>query len=146
MQNRKISILQLCQPMKSLIILRHNFNTKQQKEGKSFKFFSHHYNTKRMHVSLVQWRTSVWEPHWSTNKQHKDKDLLFAGSKLTLQRAIEICELRENAAKTAQELKMSQKWPLKSWTIKKAIIRVKRKQPKCKNCSYNHAKSKCPAF
>ena len=39
LQNWKAKFYQLCQPMKNLIILRHNFNTKQQKEGESFHAF-----------------------------------------------------------------------------------------------------------
>ena len=138
--------------MNNLIILGHNFNTKQQKESESFHAFL---TSLRNQADACEFGAMKDQLRWNRIvvgiNNTKTKDLLFAEPKLTLQRAIEICELRESAEKAAQALKnepevtvvkMKKQGKGQHHSKEKAA----KESHKCKHCGYNHARSKCPAF
>ena len=148
LQNWKLKFYRLCQPMKNLIILRHNFNTKQQKEGESFHAFLTSLRNQADACEFGAMKDQLLRDRIVVGINNtKTKDLLFAEPKLTLQRAIEICELRESAEKAAQALKtepevtvvkMKKQGKGQHHSKEKAA----KESHKCKHCGYNHARSK----
>ena len=85
------------------------------------------------------------------NNTKRKKNLLFAEPNLNLQRAIEICELREGAEKAAQALKSEAevtvvKMKKQGRRQHNSKEQVSKDSFKCKYCGYKHDKRRCPAF
>ena len=152
LQNWKAKFYQLCQPMKNLIILRHNFNTKQQKEGESFHAFLTGLRNQADACEFGDMKDELLRDRIVVGINNtKTKDLLFAEPNLSLQRAIEICELREGAEKAAQALKSEAevtvvKMKKQGRRQHNSKEQVSKDSFKCKYCGYNHDKRRCPAF
>ena len=141
----------LCEPKVNMILLRHNFNSRFQRAGESFQSF------------LVDVRNKADACDLGDKKQEFIRDRIVVGLKseqtrkalmreagLTLEKAIEICELHE----LADETKLSVNQDPDVNVIKTSKYRQRRQgqgqgakpKQKCAWCGYVHDKGKCPAY
>ena len=138
---------ELCNPLKNLTILRHNFNTRAQQPEESFQAYLTAIRNMAESCEFGPMRSEMLKDRVVVGiRNEKTRDVLFAEPKLDLPRAIEICNLHEGAEKAAEALK------------KEADVCVvhKKKTPKrhekskkvCSFCGYEHPfeKKKCPAY
>ena len=153
LENWKQKFYEVCQPMKNIIVLRHGFFSKHQKEGENFNSFLTSLRSKAAACEFGDMRDEMLRDRIVCGiHDSKTRSLLFAEPKLTLRRAIEICELQEGAVNAQKELQNEAEVSIvKTKKYNKAQHRSKDKtateqSPKCKYCGYSHDRAKCPAF
>ena len=151
---------EICEPMKNLTILRHNFFTRTQKPEETFSNFVTDLRNMadicefdNMKDSMLKDRI-VCGIHSDITRNH-----LFTEPKLNLARAVEICELHEGAEKASATLKKEAEVSVlyKKKSSKNAkrnqVYQRKRRdssddddEEECSYCGEEHEKKKCPAY
>ena len=103
--NWKAKFHELCQPIKNIIVLRHGFFSKHQKEGENFNSFVTSLRSKAKACEFGAMKDEMIRDRIVCGiNDSKTRSLLFSEPNLTLRRAIEICELQESAENAQKEL------------------------------------------
>ena len=139
----KVKFRELCEPMKNLTIIRHDFYTTQQGE-ETFHAYLTKLRAKADACQFGNMRDDMLKDRIVVGvKCDKTRDLLFAEPNLELQRAIEICELREGAEKAVRALKKEDQ-EKEVCVIGQHRHRNKGKAGQCRRCGSDHDRNNCP--
>ena len=132
--NWKAKFYELCQPMKNIIVLRHGFFSKHQKEGENFNSFVTSLRSKAKACEFGAMKDEMIRDRIVCGiNDSKTRSVLFSKPNLILKRAIEICELQESAESSSMHKTSTQD-------------NHKKDSSKCKFCGSNHSRKECPAY
>ena len=147
-ENWKQKFRELCTPMRNLIIIRHGFNSRMQKQEESFQSFLTDIRNRAEMCEFGDMKDSLLRDHIVIGIcNEKTRNTLFAEPDLTLARAIELCNLHEGAEKaTAMLKKETDICVLKTGRRKHFDKHDDRKSDSCKYCGSKHEYGRCPAY
>ena len=127
---------ELCNPQTNIIVERHKFNTKNQREGETteayitdLKKLANQCEYGSLRNDLIRDRIVCCIKNENTRRQ------MLKQVDLTLERAIQLCQIDELTDERLKEM-----------TAKAEIDELKQERHTCKRCGQHHGYGKCPAF
>ena len=127
---------ELCNPQTNIIVERHKFNTRNQREGETteayimdLKKLGNQCEYGNLRNELVRDRIVCGIKNENIQRQ------MLKQADLTLERAIQLCQIDELTDERLKEM-----------TTKAEINELKQERWKCRKCGQHHGYGKCPAF
>ena len=127
---------ELCNPQTNIIVERHKFKTRNQREGETteayitdLKKLANQCEYGNLRNDLIRDRIVCGIKNENTRRQ------MLKQADLTIERAIQLCQIDELTDERLKEM-----------TAKAEIDELKQERHKCKRCGQHHGYGKCPAF